>query len=543
MINNYSNIIINSIFSRYGEALIIDVQGDKIYKYVNNNGNFVCQSETSYIEYFDNCRTFIFGDDVAGYIDSLSISKLENNGGKLSYNYQMLSDKVGTYLEYTNEISLHEYNGKKIIVVLVCRANHQSTEAKNDTTKSNLEGNINKLVDAVSLAMLKIHNIINMDNNLRPKDEYINSILVALTADYPELNKSFTDNASEIYSSGRTTIMIVDDDNMTCNLIGKIFNKDYDVIVANNGQDAIQKLKDAKNNQLNLSCIFLDLIMPVLDGFGVLDYLNNNNYLDKLPVIIISGNYDKETRKRAYSYQIADMLEKPFNAQVIRHRIQNLINLYRLSGNINEMMLKQDENLKNIISSLVVSYEMDNGLAMTEIKKYMKILTMQMSVDYPEYNISGNMIDKLVNSVAYYGIGNYTLPRSIFEKQGQYTDSEKESLIKSNINGAAIIKYVAAINNSQIDAKYGYEIAKYYNERYDGTGYPDKLSGDAIPLSAQIASLVIEYVNLINTIKPIDYARVASLIIMEAGHKYNPKVVEAFKKVQNQFEAITKIGG
>ena len=84
--------------------------------------------------------------------------------------------------------------------------------------------------------------------------------------------------------------------------------------------------------------------MPVMDGFGVLEYLNDNNYFNKIPVIIISGNYDKETRNKAYSYQIADMLEKPFNAQVIRHRIENLISLYRSSGILSEMMFEQQDN-------------------------------------------------------------------------------------------------------------------------------------------------------------------------------------------------------
>ena len=543
MMNDFSSIINGSIFSRYEEALIIDVQGDKIYKYINNNGNFVCEHESSYIEYFDNCRNFIDGEDVEGYIESLSISKLEENGGKAVYNYRMLSNKLGTYLEYTNEISLHVENDKKIIVVLVARSNDAKIVEKTDNNKSNLEGKINKLNDAISLAMLKIHNVINMDNNLRPKDEYINSILVGLTTDFPELNKAFTDNASEIYSSGRTTIMIIDDDSMTCNLIGKIFNKDYDVITANNGEDAIAKLKDAKIKNINISCIFLDLIMPVLDGFSVLDYLNDNNYLNKLPVIIISGNYDKETRNKAYSYQIADMLEKPFNAQVIRHRIENLINLYRSSGNINEMMLKQHENLKNIINSLVVSYEMDNGLMMATLKKYVKILAMQVSVQYPEYNISSNMIEKIANSACYYAIGNYTLSKTILAKKGEYSEVEKESIKKANLNGAAIIKYVLSLNNNEIDPKYAYEIAKYYNERYDGAGYPEKLSGEGIPLAAQIASLAIEYMNLVNTIVPVDYGRIASLIIMEAGHKFNPKMVEAFKKVEPEFEAITKVGG
>lgn len=543
MMNDYSSVISGSIFSRYEEALIIDVQGDKIYKYINNNGNFVCERESSYIEYFDNCRNFIDGEDVEGYIESLSISKLEENGGRAVYNYKMLSNKLGTYLEYTNEISLHVENDKKIIVVLVARSNGTKVVEKTDNNKSNLEGKINKLNDAISLAMLKIHNVINMDNNLRPKDEYINSILVGLTTEFPELNKAFTENASEIYSSGRTTIMIIDDDSMTCNLIGKIFNKDYDVITANNGEDAIAKLKDAKIKNINISCIFLDLIMPVLDGFSVLDYLNDNNYLNKLPVIIISGNYDKETRNKAYSYQIADMLEKPFNAQVIRHRIENLINLYRSSGNINEMMLKQHENLKNIINSLVVSYEMDNGLMMATLKKYVKILAMQVSVQYPEYNISSNMIEKIANSACYYAIGNYTLSKTILAKKGEYSEVEKESIKKANLNGAAIIKYVLSLNNNEIDPKYAYEIAKYYNERYDGAGYPEKLSGEGIPLAAQIASLAIEYMNLVNTIAPVDYSRIASLIIMEAGHKFNPKMVEAFKKVEPEFEAITKVGG
>ena len=93
-----------------------------------------------------------------------------------------------------------------------------------------------------------------------------------------------------------------------------VFEKKYDVVLAHNGQEAIELLNSS--NGSSISCIFLDLIMPELDGFSVLDYLNDNNYLNKLPVIIISGNYDKETRNRAYSYRIADMLEKPFNLEI-----------------------------------------------------------------------------------------------------------------------------------------------------------------------------------------------------------------------------------
>ena len=538
--DEYKKLINNKILEKFQQVLIIDVNDDKIYKYVNNNGDFSCQNTSSYVEYFNSCPKFIYEDDVKAYVDSLSISKLESNNNTITINYKMFDDKLGTYRDYVNNISLCLENGKKIIVVLVSLASSTVYE-NNDNTKSNLEGEINKLVNAVSLAMLKIHNVVNMNKELKNKDEYINSILVGLTTEFPELNKSFNDNASQVYNSGRSTIMIVDDDKLTCNLIGKIFSKNYDLLFANNGEEAINILKENKN--VNLSCIFLDLIMPVLDGFSVLDYLNDNNYLMKIPVIIISGNYDKETRKRAYSYQIADMLEKPFNAQVIRHRIENLISLYRSSGLLNEMMLDQHENLKNIIKSIVSSYEMDNSMVINVLKKYMKLLTMQVSVQFPQYNISNNMIEKMTESVSYYSIGNYTLPKAILYKKGAFNDAEANILKSSNINGASIIKYVVANNNHEIDPQYCYEITKYYNERYDGAGYPEGLSGDSIPLSAQIASLAIEYMNLVNTIVPVDYNRVASLIIMESGHKFNPRIVEAFKKVQNDFEAITKIGG
>ena len=542
MMDEYKRIINEKILERYKEVLIIDVVEDKIYKYVNSNGNFNCESTQSYVEYFNTCKSFIYEDDIEKYIESLSISKLEASANTITVNYRMFDNLLGTYMNYTNNISLYNENNKKIIVVLVSPAGDTKEYQNTDNTKSKLEGKINKLIDAVSMSMLKIHNIINMDNNLRTKDEYVNSILVGLTTEFPELNKSFNENAGVIYNSGKTSILIVDDDKMSCSLISKIFNNDYDVITANNGKEAIDILNDSKQNNVTISCIFLDLIMPVLDGFSVLDYLNDNNYLNKLPVIIISGNYDKETRKRAYSYQIADMLEKPFNAQVIRHRIENLISLYRSSSILNEMMLEQNEDIKKVVYSIVTAYETDNSIAINLIKKLMKILSMQVSVQYPEYNISSNMIDKLSASSIYYGIGNYTLPKSILYKKGSYTENEIAILKTTNINGSAIVKHVIANNNHEIDPKYCYEITRYYNERYDGTGYPEGLSGDSIPLSSQIASLVIEYINLLNTMTPVDYNRINSLIIMEAGHKFNPKVTEAFKNVQEDFETITKVG-
>lgn len=538
--SEYKGIINKLIVNNYEEILIINVFQDKIYRYQVRDNDFVCNKELSYMDYLRDCKNFIYQDDVDDYVDSLSLSKLEAINNSVMINYRM-KDGLGTYREYNNMIKLYDDNGEKIIVVFVSLSTGNSVNYEsNDSCKNSLETKLNKIVDSVGLAILKIHNIMNNDSSYVTKKEYVDSILASLTSEFPEFNEVLNSNAMNLYNREKSTIMIVDDDKMTCSLIKKIFDKDYEIVIKNNGEEAIEYLSNS--GSVNISCIFLDLLMPVLDGFSVLDYLNSRNYLNKLPVIIISGNYDKDTRRRAYGYQIADMLEKPFNVQVVRHRIENLINLYRSSNSLNDMMLEQHRELKNVVNSLIVAYEMDNGRCMDLVKRLTRALTMQVSVMYPEYNINSNMIDKIANSACYFAIGNYTLPKSLLYKRGIYTEEERSIKKMGTLNGASIIKYVLSKENKEIDGKYCYEICKYCNERYDGNGYPEGLSGNSIPLSAQIASVAIEYCNLINSINPIDYDKVASLIIMESGRKFSPKIVESFKRVQEEYMEITKVG-
>ena len=150
-------------------------------------------------------------------------------------------------------------------------------------------------------------------------------------------------------------------------------------------------------------------------------------------------------------------------------------------------------------------------------------------------------MDKIANSSVYYAIGNWTMPKSLLYKKGLFTEEERSIMNMANINGANIVKYVISHNKTDIDNNCCYDIVKSCNERYDGNGYPQGLSGNSIPIVAQIASLAIEYNNLINTIVPVDYEKVASLIVMESGRKFNPKIVECFNAVKSEFVSATKV--
>jgi len=537
MMNEYKGLINKTIINSYSEALVIDVMNDKTYRYLISNSDFSNCEELSYMEYLESCKKNIFTDDVDNYIEALSIAKLEEENDSVAITYKMKDSNTGVFTEFISDINLYDDNGKKLIVVLTSHLNNKQYNTLKDDADNNIETKLNKIVDSVSLAILKIHNIVN--NSVSNKEDLINPILASLTTEFPEFSNSLNNNMKFMKDIGKSTIMIIDDDNMTCNLIKKVFENKYNIILAHNGTEAIEMLKKTDDN---ICCVFLDLIMPVLDGFGVLDYLSNHNYLSKIPVIIISGNYDKETRNKAYSYRIADMLEKPFNVQVVRHRIENLITLYNSNNSLNEVLTKQHRDLKNIVNSIIAAYEFDNMKNMNLLKEYTRILATQVALQYPEYNLNENLVNKIANSATYYAIGNWTLPKTLLYKKTLFNEDERSIINMSNLNGANIVKYVLAKNNNDIDANYCYDITKNYNERYDGNGYPQGLSGNSIPIAAQIASLAIEYNNLINTIVPVDYEKVASLIMMESGRKFNPKIVDSFKKVKNDFESITKVG-
>ena len=220
MMNEYKGIINETIINIYNEILVIDIMEDKLYKYLVKDNSVSYVEEISYMKYLNDCKDFIFEDDIDNYIDSLSISRLENEINGLSVNYRMKDNRIGTYLEYTNNVRLCEKNDKKIIVVLVSLVkNSKSLVTTSDGGKSFLENKLNKMVDSVSLAILKIHNIVNNDTNIQGKEDFINSILSSLTNEFPEFNESLNGNALFLEDTGRDTVLIVDDDMMTCNYI------------------------------------------------------------------------------------------------------------------------------------------------------------------------------------------------------------------------------------------------------------------------------------------------------------------------------------
>lgn len=141
-------------------------------------------------------------------------------------------------------------------------------------------------------------------------------------------------------------ILIVDDSEMNRELLTDILEDQYDIECAEDGKKALDILV---RRSFEFSLVLLDIVMPNVDGFGVLDVMNKNNWISKLPVVLISCEYSLEHIDRAYELGVSDFISRPFDASVVRRRVQNTIMLYSGStgdnGGIQFMTLSLDDEM------------------------------------------------------------------------------------------------------------------------------------------------------------------------------------------------------
>ena len=288
------------------------------------------------------------------------------------------------------------------------------------------------------------------------------------------------------------------------------------------------------DNRENIVGVLLDLIMPGSDGFAVLDFMKNFNLFSKIPVAIISGDETKETRKRVYQYDIVDMLEKPFNTENIRRRISKIINLYMSSNNLHGIIEQQNKELDNVGSmenidglKLIINEIVKNILNTEQsmkIKKMVRVVTLNMASKYPKYNLDAKYVDAIVNGCALYNIGAIAM-------------DDKMVITAATIKQE--IEYGINIINEVINDEYEKSIAKniinYSCEMYNGTGYPNGVSGDNIPIEAQITNIIVK---VINKEKGKSITTVIKSVVDNEKDKYNPDLLTILNDSKKELKNI-----
>lgn len=349
-------------------------------------------------------------------------------------------------------------------------------------------------------------------------------------------------------------ILIVDDEEVNREILKEMFRGDkYELTEAVNGEEAVSRLKEKSDFDL----VLLDIVMPIMNGFGVLQFMHEQEMLDEVPVILITSEDALDSEDQAYSYGVADVIHKPFYPHIVKRRSKNIIELYQNKRDMEQRLKEQEAELiakdKKIrennefmietLSSVVEARSAETGEHTRRIKYFTRIMLKYLMKYFPKYGITQDQIDEISRASALHDIGKIGIADAILLKPGRLTPEEFEIMKTHTTIGCDILEKSYKDKNSDF-YNYAYNICRHHHERWDGKGYPDKLVGDEIPIYTQVVAIADVYDALVSPrVYKSAYANnIAYDMIMngECG-QFSPDVLECFGLAKEDFFNIVEV--
>ncbi|MCM1131794.1 MAG: diguanylate cyclase [Roseburia sp.] len=292
------------------------------------------------------------------------------------------------------------------------------------------------------------------------------------------------------------TILIADDSEMNRSLLADMLGNEYKIIEA---EDGTQVLAHLQNEGVKVDLVLLDIVMPNMDGFEVLAYMNRNGWIKDIPVIVISSETSPSCMERAYELGVTDFINRPFDVWIVRRRVMNTLMLASkqkmLVGMVTDQIYKREKmsNLMITILSHIVEFRNgESGMHVLHIRTISEILLKNLVIKTNQYGLSQADISLIGTASALHDIGKIAIPDKILNKPGKLTKEEYEIMKKHSEYGALMLDDLNFLQDEKL-VQYARQICRWHHERYDGKGYPDGLKGDEIPISAQVVALADVY--------------------------------------------------
>ena len=334
-------------------------------------------------------------------------------------------------------------------------------------------------------------------------------------------------------------ILIVDDCDMNREILREILSSDYSIMEACGGEEALSMIHQFGTG---ISLVLLDIVMPGLDGFEVLSYMNQDHTIEDIPVIMISSEDSEAFIRRAYEMGASDYVSRPFDAKVVYRRVTNNIKLYakqrRLIRMVTEQIREREKNvsmLVGVLSQIVEFRNGESGLHVKHIRRFTECILDCLIEKDPDLHLGAKERENIPLASALHDIGKIAVDDKILNKPGRLTPEEFEAMKLHTVYGAKMLEELQPYYDEPL-LKTATDIAHWHHERWDGRGYPDGLVGDAIPLSAQIVSLADVYDALTSERcykKAYSHDKAVEMILNGECGVFNPKLVECFVEIQN----------
>ena len=351
----------------------------------------------------------------------------------------------------------------------------------------------------------------------------------------------------------RQQILIVDDEEVNREILDIMFKDEYDIIQASNGEEAIRQIESNKD----IIVILLDVVMPILDGFGVLQYMKDEELLSTIPVILITGETVRDSEGIAYSYDVADVIHKPFYPDIVKRRVRNIIALYQNKHEMEKRLKQQEKEIRaqekeirannefmiEALGSVVEFRNSETGEHIRRIKYLTRILLKYLVKYFPKYGLTDEQVDEIARAAALHDIGKIGIPDAILLKPGKMTPEEFEVMKTHTTIGCEILETFRS-NQTEEFYQYCYEICRHHHERWDGNGYPDHLVGDEIPISAQVVAIADVYDALVsNRVYKEAYVNSVAYQMIKDGEcgQFAPDVMECFELAKEDFFNLVEV--
>jgi diguanylate cyclase (GGDEF)-like protein len=333
-------------------------------------------------------------------------------------------------------------------------------------------------------------------------------------------------------SQKKHKLLIADDSEMNRAILADMLGEEFDILEAENGLQAVELIQA---NGSELSLVLLDIIMPELDGFGVLSAMSAQRWIEDIPVIMISSESGAAQIQRAYELGATDFITRPFDALIVHKRVVNTILLYANQKKLVSLVAaqvyeaEQQSNLMIDILSHVVEFRNgESGLHVRNVHSITELLLNRLAQKSPAYRLSRSDIATISTASALHDIGKIAIPSEILNKPGRLTPEEFEVMKTHTTIGADMLRDLPIYQDKPL-VKISYQICRWHHERYDGSGYPDGLKGEDIPISAQVVALADVYDALTSKRvykPPFTHPQALRMILEGECGAFNPLLLE-----------------
>lgn len=342
-------------------------------------------------------------------------------------------------------------------------------------------------------------------------------------------------------------ILIVDDSEIKREILKEILKEDYRILEAANGEECLEQLE---RSGTGISLVLLDIVMPEMDGFEVLAAMNQNHWIEDIPVIMISSEDSDSYIRRAYEMGVSDYISRPFDAKIVYQRVLNMIKLYakqrRLIHLVTRQIYEKERNNRmmiGILSQIVEFRNGESGLHVIHINLITQLLLEQLVKKTGKYQLSWEDRLLIATASALHDIGKIGIDEKILNKPGKLTKEEFEIMKTHTLIGAQMLDNLDMYRNEKL-LKLAHEICRWHHERYDGKGYPDGLVGEEIPISAQVVSLADVYDALVSERvykKAFSHEKALEMIQNGECGTFNPLLLQCMTEAQDKLKTMMEV--